>query len=192
MRTDKDKNNHDELLRLVDRYFEGETSLEEERLLRRLLAESESRSAEVEEARAVMGLFACARSGAPCRRKERRSLWFPISVAASIAVIIGTVITLSNMSIGKMPTQEALAMASQADSHGDRHDSIAQLMPGEKRTAGHIGNSDAAAAGSIRCPDTPDEAAALISSEMGYMAEAQRTTYESMADDLVSIASIIN
>lgn len=192
MRTDKNKNNHDELLRLVDRYFEGETSLEEERQLRCLLAESESDSVEIEEARAVMGLFACARSRAPRSRQGRRSLWFPLSVAASVAVIIGTVITLSNMSLGKMPTQEALAIASQDGSRSDRHDSIAQLMGGEKCPAAHVGYSEDRGAVSVRRPDTPDEAAALISSEMGYMAEAQRTTYESMADDLVSLSSIIN
>ena len=49
-------------LDIVNRYFEAETTEEEERLLKRFLASDEAQGAEFDEARAVMGVFATARS----------------------------------------------------------------------------------------------------------------------------------
>ena len=49
-------------LEIVNRYFEAETTEEEERLLKRFLASDEAQGAEFDEARAVMGVFATARS----------------------------------------------------------------------------------------------------------------------------------
>ena len=57
-------------LDIVNRYFEAETTEEEERLLKRFLASEEAQGAEFDEARAVMGLFATARSSSLSTRRD--------------------------------------------------------------------------------------------------------------------------
>ena len=78
--------NNDNLLQLIDRYFDGATSIEEERRLRAALASTDLSSPAIDDARAVMGVFAAARRIAPARRR----LWPRIAVAAaSLAMLIG-------------------------------------------------------------------------------------------------------
>lgn len=189
----------DELLRLVNRYFEGETSIEEERNLRRLLVESTSHDEAIEEARAVMGIFACSRVAArrpeaqspmadSRRRRRRRSQWAAISAVASVAVLIAAVVSLTRFD--KMPNSDTLTAASYCRL-SDHYDSIAQIGQDNHRTisAGHL--SVATSANGVNSPDTPEEISALINSEMGCMAEAERSMYESIADDFVSLQVIM-
>ena len=169
---------NDELLRLVDRYFEGETSTAEERRLRTLLAVSDSEAEEVNAARAVMGVFATARragddaGSVKSPRRRRRALLATVSVAASVAIIIGAALSVSDISIGKQPSGGTMMLASDAGNRQARH-------------------SVAMASARVNTPDNPDDIAALISSEMGCMAEAQRSVYESITDDFVSISEIM-
>lgn len=198
MKNERHINEHDELLGLINRYFDGETSVEEERRLRGLLAASHSHDSLVEEARAVMGVFACARSAAPAavkptagkrRRLLRPSQWVAVSAAASVAIIIAAVVSLTHFE--KMPSGDILANASRSGVLAGKHDSIAQLMQGEKGAAIAGNRSVAISGGGINRPENPDDVAALISSEMGCMAEAQRTVYESINDDFVSLRDIV-
>ena len=76
-----------QLEQLIGRYFEGETSLQEEQALRQCLADCPWESETIDEARFTMGYFAAHR-----RQQERRSRWLTsdriIGIAASIAVIL--------------------------------------------------------------------------------------------------------
>ena len=185
---------NDELLRLVDRYFEGETSTAEERRLRTLLAVSDSEAEEVNAARAVMGVFATARRAgddAGSVKSPRRALLATVSVAASVAIIIGAALSVSDISIGKQPSGGTMMLASDAGNRQGRHDSIAMLMKGDGKSNRQARHSVAMASARVNTPDNPDDIAALISSEMGCMAEAQRSVYESITDDFVSISEIM-
>lgn len=80
-----------ETRRLVDRYFAGETTLDEERRLRQLLADPSIDTAEADEARAVMGLFVAERRQqhrpVATTRLTTRRFATAISAAAAIAVV---------------------------------------------------------------------------------------------------------
>lgn len=68
---------------MVNRYFDGDTSEEEERLLRRFLATEAGRSSEFDEVRAVMSVFAAGKAVNQTRHKSRK-LW-PWLAAACVA-----------------------------------------------------------------------------------------------------------
>ncbi len=75
-----------ETYELIERYFNAETTLEEERRLRQLLADTPPGDQLADEAKAVMGFSLCA----PRRKKarlvpHRARMW--LSAAAAIAVI---------------------------------------------------------------------------------------------------------
>ena len=76
-----------QLEQLIGRYFEGETSVQEEQALRQCLADCPWESDTIDEARFTMGYFAAHR-----RQQERKSRWLTsdriIGIAASIAVIL--------------------------------------------------------------------------------------------------------
>lgn len=193
MATIKNTDNREALLQLIERYFEAETSLEEERYLRRLLVKTDYNDDAVEAARAVMGVFAVERKiadtqqlKAPRSPKRRFSgiNWTAISAVASVAIIIVAVVSLMN--IGRRTHQDVLSVASV----GDLHDSIAQLTPCETALEGHH-NSMAMAAMTINNPESSAEIDALIKSELGLMAEAQNSVYESVVDDITTISSIM-
>ena len=80
------------LLKLIDLYFEGETSVDQERELREALLDSESSDPRVEEALAVMTFAAedgrrrAARAVAPRRRKSRAA--WPSLAAAAVALLL--------------------------------------------------------------------------------------------------------
>lgn len=175
---------YNQLLELVDRYFEGETSLAEEKQLRRMLAETDSDTAEIEEARAVMGIFATSRrqpasADTPAAGPRRRRRTFPlaaISAAASVVVIIVAVLSLLHPA--SMSEHELMASTSVS-----KYDSIARMRMEISQGGVHTHGLLAMATARLIKPESPDEVDALISSEMGLMAEAERSVYESIAED---------
>lgn len=192
MKPNKKKINNETLLRLIDRYFEGETSLEEERTLRQSLAETDCNDEAVEAARAVMGVFAVQRRIATEKKqavtsKPRRLLsatqWVAVSAVASVAIIIVAVVSLMN--VNPMQQQGMLSVASLTGNH----DSIAQLMPSERSTMSK--NSVAFASERVNTPESSAEIDALIKSEMGLMAEAQSSVYQSVVSDFDEFSSIM-
>ena len=68
---------------VVNRYFDGETSEEEERLLRRFLATEAGQDSDFDEVRAVMSVFAAGKETSRNQPKSRR-LW-PWLAAACVA-----------------------------------------------------------------------------------------------------------
>lgn len=80
-------NNQAELEQLISRYFDGETTVQEEQALREALADCPWHSEIIDEALFTMGYFAAHR-----RQQERRNRWLKsdriIGIAASIAVIL--------------------------------------------------------------------------------------------------------
>lgn len=98
------KNSHAVWDELVRRYFEAETTDEEEMRLRRFLVSEEGRDTRYDEVRAVMGYLACGRaqgaSGAlrskaaahevpsvPCRHR-RPSVWFRAGAVAAVLALV--------------------------------------------------------------------------------------------------------
>lgn len=79
--------NQAELEQLINRYFDGETSIQEEKMLRETLADCPWSSEAIDEARFTMGYFVAHRHEAQrvSKRNYRRQL---IGIAASIAVIL--------------------------------------------------------------------------------------------------------
>ena len=77
---------------LINRYFDGETSLQQERMLRQILAQLESPDALEREAMAVMGFSASATVSSPKRSAASRSTIF--RAAASIILLIAAATTL--------------------------------------------------------------------------------------------------
>jgi hypothetical protein len=79
--------NQAELEKLIERYFDGETSIQEEQILRETLADCPWSSEVIEEARFTMGFFAahCQEKARTARKNHRRQL---IGIAASIAIIL--------------------------------------------------------------------------------------------------------
>lgn len=80
-------NSKSELERLIDRYFDGETSLQEEHQLRQAITACPWHSEKIEEARVVMGYFAA-------HRQHQRQLITKgtrqrfIGIAATIALVL--------------------------------------------------------------------------------------------------------
>ncbi len=76
-----------ELEQLIKRYFDGETSVQEEQLLRVTLADCPWSSEVIDDARFTMGYFAahCQETERVAKKNNRRKL---IGIAASIAIIL--------------------------------------------------------------------------------------------------------
>lgn len=79
--------NQAELEQLIERYFYGETSVQEEQMLRETLADCPWSSEAIDEARFTMGFFAahCQEKERIARKTHRRQL---IGIAATIAIIL--------------------------------------------------------------------------------------------------------
>ena len=79
--------NQAELEQLIERYFNGETNLQEEQMLREILADCPWSSEAIDEARFTMGYFTahCQEKERIARKTHRRQL---IGIAASIAIIL--------------------------------------------------------------------------------------------------------
>ena len=80
-------NNQAELEQLIERYFDGETSVQEEQMLRETLATCPWSSEVIDEARFTMGFFAahCHETERVAKKSNRRKF---IGIAASIAIVI--------------------------------------------------------------------------------------------------------
>ena len=80
-------NNQAELEQLIERYFDGETSVQEEQMLRETLAGCPWSSEVIDEARFTMGFFAahCHETERVAKKSNRRKF---IGIAASIAIVI--------------------------------------------------------------------------------------------------------
>lgn len=76
-----------ELEQLIKRYFDGETSIQEEQMLRETLADCPWSSEVIDEARFTMGYFA-AHSRETQRSSKRSRRRQVIGIAASIAIIL--------------------------------------------------------------------------------------------------------
>ena len=87
MNTNHHITNQAELEQLIERYFDGETSVQEEQMLRAALADCPWSSETIDEARFTMGYFA-AHSRETQRTKKSNSRRQPIGIAASIAIIL--------------------------------------------------------------------------------------------------------
>jgi hypothetical protein len=79
--------NQAELEQLIERYFDGLTSIQEEQMLRATLADCPWSSEVIDEARFTMGYFAAHRQETErvAKKSNRRKL---IGIAASIAIIL--------------------------------------------------------------------------------------------------------
>jgi len=80
-------NNQAELEQLIERYFDGETSVQEEQMLRETLAGCPWSSEVIDEARFTMGYFVAHRHETErvAKKSNRRKF---IGIAASIAIIL--------------------------------------------------------------------------------------------------------
>lgn len=80
-------NNQAELEQLIERYFDGETSVQEEQMLREALADCPWSSEVIDEARFTMGYFVAHRHETErvAKKSNRRKF---IGIAASIAIIL--------------------------------------------------------------------------------------------------------
>ena len=83
---------------IIDRYFEGTLSKEEEARLKVFLASPEGQSSEYDEVRAVMGYFAVGKAiNNRARNVSRPVLWRRVAaVAASLALLITIGVNIYN------------------------------------------------------------------------------------------------
>ncbi|MDE5607630.1 MAG: hypothetical protein K2I64_01705 [Muribaculaceae bacterium] len=84
-------NNTNRLEKLIERYFDAMTTIEEERELARLLAGTNATSELIEQARAVMGYAAASRK-VMTRQRRSPGLRFArkaMQIAASLALVVG-------------------------------------------------------------------------------------------------------
>ena len=87
MNTNLHINNQAELEALIERYFEGETTVLEEQTMRSVLADCPWNSEVIDEARVVMGYFA-AHSSQHRRHAAKGSRQRIIGIAATIALVL--------------------------------------------------------------------------------------------------------
>lgn len=80
-------NSQSELEQLIDRYFDGETTVQEEHLLRQAITDGHWHGEKVDEARVVMGYFAAHRQQQRhlATKSSRQRI---IGIAATIALIL--------------------------------------------------------------------------------------------------------
>jgi signal recognition particle subunit SEC65 len=83
----------DSLHSLIEKYFDGETSLDEERSLRRTLAVTSLQSDKIDEAKAVLGFFAAQRKSA--RPKQRKLHYW--AAAATIALLVASSVSILHL-----------------------------------------------------------------------------------------------
>lgn len=74
----------DKLIELIDKYYRGETSLEEEVYLRRCLATTVSDNPEIKEAQAIMSYVAMTAT----KERKKRTVWYRWTEAAVIAIVL--------------------------------------------------------------------------------------------------------
>lgn len=115
--------NIDNLKLLVDKYFDGLTTTEEERQLREGLASSEVSSTELDEARAALGVFAAARAAKRASRRRRFNAIPRIAATAACAcLLLGATIWFSRSYVA------SASFAVIGDERIDDMDQIRSLM----------------------------------------------------------------
>lgn len=86
----EDLNISDEQLdALIQRYFDAETSLEEEALLKRAVAHREE--PRYDEIRAVLGFMVAKRRGESAKRRKGAAVWLRVAAVAAVAALVVTV-----------------------------------------------------------------------------------------------------
>lgn len=128
---------------LVERYFDGATTLEEEARLRRLLSQTQLQSETINEARAVMGYFAAIRkTGHPeqIAPKHRPALhpWRPAAMKAASAVAIA-IVTLTVIKSAMPADHDCIAYIG-GQSIGDRTH-VLQLVSDDLRSVAEASES---------------------------------------------------
>lgn len=116
-----------EALRLTERYFAGETSLEDERRLRQLLAMPELEGDSLDEARAVFGFAAVSPLAKP--GKESSSWRVVMKVAASVALLFAIGVSFYAVSDSEYIGRDSVAYVD-----GERIDNpvlVAEIMHSE-------------------------------------------------------------
>ena len=88
MKTIDNKMSLNALENLIDRYFDGETTVEEESALRSQLALTSLESAKIDEAKAVMGFFAAQRVKQKASTTRRTVIPLALKVAAAVALVV--------------------------------------------------------------------------------------------------------
>ena len=132
MNTNHHITNQAELEELIKRYFDGETTIEEEQALTQCLAACPWNSETIDEARFTMGYFAAYR-----RQQERKSRWLTrdriIGIAASIAVILA----VGGYVIWHQPPQAADMCIAYVDGKTiDSSDEVMALIENDLNTIG--------------------------------------------------------
>lgn len=81
-------NNQAELEQLINRYFDGETTVQEEQVLRDALADCPWSSELIDEARFTMGYFAAHRQQQQHHTGKRANRFRMVAAAASVALLL--------------------------------------------------------------------------------------------------------
>lgn len=98
-----------EALTLVTRYFDGDTSLAEEKRLRSLLADPALESEELDDARAVMGFVLFDKAGNAAHTQGRGWLRVAAGVAAVVSAAISFVLIPGGRAAGSFTDQQCVA-----------------------------------------------------------------------------------
>lgn len=97
----------EQIHQLIDAYFDARTTIEEETLLKQILANVDVTTPKIQEARAVLGLFAYKRKSVKGKNKKKIALRFKkiLKYAAIIAVCSVVGITVTNKIIENESTK---------------------------------------------------------------------------------------
>lgn len=127
----------DELIELLDKYYQGETSLDEERTLRRSLIETTSDLPEIKETLAIMTYVDMAAS----KERKRGTEWYRWAEAAVVALVLAvgfsTLMLRGNLSVCSTMIackeydshETALALiSSQLDAIGEASDELEEEL----------------------------------------------------------------
>lgn len=168
---------------LIERYFNAETTLEEESLLRNMLAKSSDRSAEVEEARAVMSYLAMtpAKRSTEKRLKpqRRKGLRYAVAAAVAMAVLIGSVaLWLPSMDFDGGGSKR-LAMANRPDTRR-----IAMIGSGEYQRA------HATVGGKV--VDDVADIESMVISQLNEISAASGSLQKAVDDEISTISQLFN
>lgn len=157
-----------ELEQLIERYFEGETSVQEEQELRQCLADCSWSSELIDEARFTMGYFAAHRKTRQhvAKRNYQRQI---IGIAASVAIILGIGISVFS-SHWLTPQYECIAYVN-GEVISENQEAIMSLI------AQDLNDMDMATR----------EMAGIIADDMSEMSEASQY----MTDELSSLGDAI-
>lgn len=119
------------LHRLIEKYFDATATLDEERLLRTMLADPAFDSEEADEARAVM-LVSVARPARKSSPRLRRT-FRPLAVAASLAVLLALGATLLTL-----PAAETECVAYKDGHRIDDPDRVMEMVSADLALLGSV------------------------------------------------------